>query len=827
MVVSPWFHGGLNMLLLWILVLVVGIAYLAHRRTAPLPALGVVAVYLLAMGAWSHAPGWLLLVFWVLIAAVALPLLLPDLRRQYFTKPLFSWFQKVLPPMSQTERDAIDAGTVWWDGELFSGRPDWDKLLAYPKAQLTEEEQAFIDGPTEELCAMVSDWEIGQAMDLPPAAWEHIKTHGFFALIIPKEYGGKGFSAYAHSQVAMKLATRSGDLASTVMVPNSLGPAELLLHYGTDEQRNHYLPRLARGDDIPCFALTGPLAGSDAGAMPDTGVICKGEWEGKETLGLRLNWEKRYITLGPVATLLGLAFKAHDPDHLLGDKEDLGISLALIPTDTPGVEIGRRHLPLGAAFMNGPNSGKDVFIPLEFLIGGQEMLGKGWMMLMNCLSVGRSISLPAVGTGAAKFTSLVTGQYAQVREQFNVPLSAFEGIQEALARIGGNAWLMDSARILTANAVDLGEKPSVLSAILKYHLTERGRECISHAMDVHGGKGIIMGPNNYLGRNWQGAPIFITVEGANILSRNLMIFGQGAIRCHPFVLKEMALAGREDRDQALKEFDGLLMQHIGFAVSNAASTLVLNLGVGHFEKAPGNRLSQGYFRALNRQAAAFALLADLSMMLLGGELKRRERLSARLGDVLSHMYLASAALKRYHDLDSPDHLEPLFAWAMEESLGESERALDELLSNFPNRLLGCLLRVIVFPFGRRHTGPSDALDAEVAAVIGRAKGDPTLEELLAGCYRPQSAEDPVGALQHAYDLLGASHPLQKKIHAALKSGQVKPTAGEHVIDAALQAGVLQPSEAQTLRDAEAARRKVIDVDDFSKEELTQAEGKVR
>ena len=815
------------MLLLWILVLVVGIAYLAHRRTAPLPALGVVAVYLLAMGAWSHAPGWLLLIFWVLIAVVALPLLLPDLRRQYFTKPLFSWFQKVLPPMSETERDAIDAGTVWWDGELFSGRPDWDKLLAYPKVQLTEEEQAFIDGPTEELCAMVSDWEIGQAMDLPPAAWEHIKTHGFFALIIPKEYGGKGFSAYAHSQVAMKLATRSGDLASTVMVPNSLGPAELLLHYGTDEQRNHYLPRLARGDDIPCFALTGPLAGSDAGAMPDTGIICKGQWQGEEVIGLRLNWEKRYITLGPVATLLGLAFKAHDPDHLLGDEEDLGISLALIPTDTPGVEIGRRHLPLGAAFMNGPNSGKDVFIPLEFLIGGQEMLGKGWMMLMNCLSVGRSISLPAVGTGAAKFTSLVTGQYAQVREQFNVPLSAFEGIQEALARIGGNAWLMDSARMLTANAVDLGEKPSVLSAILKYHLTERGRECISHAMDVHGGKGIIMGPNNYLGRSWQGAPIFITVEGANILSRNLMIFGQGAIRCHPFVLKEMALAGREDHDQALKEFDGLLMQHIGFAVSNAASTLVLNLGIGHFEKAPGNRLSQGYFRALNRQAAAFALLADLSMMLLGGELKRRERLSARLGDVLSHMYLASAALKRYHDLDSPDHLEPLFAWAMEESLGQSERALDELLSNFPNKILGCLLRVIVFPFGRRHTGPSDALDAEVAAVIGRAKGDPTLEELLAGCYRPQSAEDPVGALQHAYDLLGASHPLQKKLHTALKSGQVKPTAGESAIDAALHAGVLQPAEAQTLRDAEAARRKVIDVDDFSKDELMQAEGKVR
>ncbi|MCQ2989452.1 acyl-CoA dehydrogenase [Pseudomonas tremae] len=815
------------MLLLWIVVLVVGIAWLAHRRIDPLPALGVVAVYLLAMGIFSRAPGWLLTVFWLLWLALFIPLILPDLRRKHFTTPMFSWFQKVLPPMSETERDAIDAGTVWWDGELFSGRPDWDKLLAYPKVRLTEEEQAFIDGPTEELCAMVSDWEIGQAMDLPPKAWAHMKAHGFFALIIPKEFGGKGFSAYAHSQVAMKLATRSGDLASTVMVPNSLGPAELLLHYGTDEQRNHYLPRLARGEDIPCFALTGPLAGSDAGAMPDTGIICKGQWQGEEVIGLRLTWEKRYITLGPVATLLGLAFKAYDPEHLLGEEEDLGISLALIPTETQGVEIGRRHLPLGAAFMNGPNSGKDVFVPLSYLIGGQPMLGKGWMMLMNCLSVGRSISLPAVGTGAAKYTSLVTGQYAKVREQFNVPLSAFEGIQEALARIGGNAWLMDSARMLTANAVDLGEKPSVLSAILKYHLTERGRECIGHAMDVHGGKGIIMGPNNYLGRNWQGAPIFITVEGANILSRNLMIFGQGAIRCHPFVLKEMALAGREDKQQALLEFDSLLLKHIGFAVSNAASTLILNLGFGHFERAPGNSLSQGYFRALNRQAAAFAMLADLSMMLLGGELKRRERLSARLGDVLSHMYLASAALKRYHDLGSPDHMSPLFRWAMEESLGHSERAMDEILSNFPNRLLGGVLRALVFPFGRRHKGPSDKLDAEVAQVLGRAKGDPTLEELLAGCYRPQSAEDPVGALQHAVDLLSAAYPLHKKLQVALKSGQVKPDAGEHAIDAALRLGVLQADEVQTLRTAEAARRVVIDVDDFDKEELTLTEGKIR
>ena len=815
------------MLLLWFVVLVVGSAYLMHRRIAVLPILGIVAAYLLAMGLFSSAPTWLMTLLWLMLIIKSCIFVLPELRRKWFSAPLFAWFQRTLPPLSQTERDAIDAGTVWWDGELFSGRPNWNTLLAYPKAQLSEEEQAFIDGPTEQLCAMVSDWQISQDLDLPPEAWAFIKEQGFFALIIPKAYGGKGFSAYAHSQVAMKLATRSGDLASTVMVPNSLGPAELLLHYGTEAQRNHYLPRLARGDEIPCFALTGPLAGSDAGSMPDTGIVCKGQWQGQEVLGLRLNWEKRYITLGPVATLLGLAFKAYDPEHLLGDVDDLGISLALIPTDTPGVEIGKRHLPLGAAFMNGPNSGKDVFIPLDYLIGGQAMLGKGWMMLMNCLSVGRSISLPAVGTGAAKYTSLVTGQYARIREQFNVPLAAFEGIQESLARIAGNAWLMDSARILTAKAVDLGEKPSVLSAILKYHLTERGRECIQHAMDVHGGKGIIMGPNNYLGRNWQGAPIFITVEGANILSRNLMIFGQGAIRCHPFVLKEMALAGREDHDQALKEFDALVLRHISFAMGNAASTLILGLGLGHFEKAPGDALSQGYFRALNRQAAAFALLADLCMMLLGGSLKRRERLSARLGDVLSHLYLSSAALKHYYDQASPDHLQPLLRWAMEENLGQSEKALDRLLDNFPNRFLGCALRLLVFPFGRRHTGPSDELDAEVAALIGRAQGDPALEALLSGCYRPENPEDPVGALHHASQQLVASEPLQHTLHQALKSGQVVPAPGQSPIDAALQAGVLQASEALTLHAAERARRRVIDVDAFDKDALLPVAGKVR
>lgn len=815
------------MALIWLLVLLLGIAVIAHLRLSLIPALALVAVYLLAMGAAEDVPGWLVGLLWLVLIVTAVPLLVGDLRRKYISEPMFDWFKKVLPPISDTERDAIEAGTVWWDGELFSGRPDWNTLLAYPPARLSEEEQAFLDGPTETLCAMVSEWDIAQRMDLPPAAWEYIKEQGFFALIIPKEYGGKGFSAYAHSQIVMKLATRSGDLASTVMVPNSLGPAELLLHYGTEEQRNHYLPRLANGSEIPCFALTGPYAGSDAGAMTDTGVICRGQWQGEEVLGLRLNWEKRYITLGPVATLLGLAFKTYDPEGLLGGDEELGISLALIATDTPGVEIGRRHVPLGAAFMNGPNWGKDVFVPLEAVIGGRDMIGKGWMMLMNCLSVGRSISLPATGTSAAKLCSYTSGRYAAIREQFNVPLAAFEGIQEPLARIGGNAWLMDAARTLTANAVDLGQKPSVLSAILKYHLTERGRECIRDAMDIHGGKGIILGPNNYLGRLWQSAPISITVEGANILSRNLMIFGQGAIRCHPYVLKEMALADREDKDQALSEFDTLLMSHIGFAVGNAASSFLLGLTLNRLGTVPGDDLSQPYYRALNRLAAAFALCADSSMMLLGGDLKRRERLSARLGDVLSHLYLGSAALKRYHDLDYPEAIRPLLRWAMEENLYHAEQALDDLLSNFPNRLFGCLLKVLVFPLGRRHQGPSDALDAEVAAIIGRQAGDPALESVLEGCYRPQADQDSVGALQHALNLVQASQDARKRLHQALKDGSLQPAPGQDTIEAAIAAGILDGEQGQRLQAAEAARRRVIDVDDFAKEELTLESGKVR
>ena len=815
------------MLAAWLLVLLFGILLLAHLRLSALTSLIIVAVYLVAMTLTEVAPGGLMLILALLWLAVALPVLMPDLRRRRISAPALQWFRGVLPPMSDTERDAIEAGTVWWDGQLFSGRPDWNQLLAVPAPLLTAEEQAFVDGPTEQLCAMVSDWDIGQRMDLPPEAWAFIKEQGFFGLIIPREYGGKGFSALAHSQIVMKLATRSADLASTVMVPNSLGPAELLLHYGTDEQRQRYLPRLARGEEIPCFALTGPLAGSDAGAMPDSGVVCRGEWQGEEVLGLRLNWEKRYITLGPVATLLGLAFKAYDPDHLLGEQEELGITLALIPTDLPGIDIGKRHLPLGAAFMNGPNAGKDVFVPLDAIIGGPAMLGKGWMMLMNCLSVGRSISLPAVGTSAAKACAYVSGRYAHVREQFNVPLAAFEGIQAPLARIAGNAWLMDAARTLTAHAVDLGEKPSVLSAILKYHLTERGRECIAHAMDIHGGKGIIMGPNNYLARAWQGAPIFITVEGANILTRNLMIFGQGAIRCHPYALREMQLAGEEDENVALDKFDPLLLQHIGFAVGNAASSLLLGLSGGRLGQAPGQGVSRHYFRQLNRLAAAFALLADVSMLLLGGSLKRRERLSARLGDVLSYLYLGSAALKRFHDLGHPAEQEALLRWSLEECLVNAEAALAGLLDNFPNRPLRWLLGPLVFPLGRRHHGPSDALDVEVAEILGRSLDDPALARLLEGVYRPQDPHDPLGALEQAFQAVRASASHAQALQRALKENRLRPGVGEDPLDAALAAGVLDARQVETLRNAERARRRVIDVDDFSPQELQPTPGNVR
>jgi len=519
---------------------------------------GLLAWYLSVVAGFGVAANAILAAAFVVIAAV---LNIPALRRAAISNRVLAIYRRILPDMSQTEKEAINAGTVWWDGDLFSGRPDWDKLLATPAPRLGAEEQAFVDGPVEELCAMCDDWEIThERFDLPPHAWQFVKDKGFLGMIIPKKYGGLGFSALAHSEVVTKLASRSNAAMVTVMVPNSLGPAELLLHYGTEEQKNHYLPRLARGLEIPCFALTSPEAGSDAASIPDHGVVCKGLWQGKETLGMRVTWDKRYITLGPVATLLGLAFRLYDPERLLGGKDDLGITCALVPTNTPGVNIGRRHLPLNAVFQNGPNSGTDVFMPIDWIIGGPEYAGKGWMMLMNCLAAGRSISLPSSSVGGAKALARVTGAYARVRSQFKTPIGKLEGVEEALGRIAANAYMMEATRVMTAGAVDAGEKPSVISAIAKYHMTERARDCVNDAMDIHGGKGICLGPNNWVGRGYQVLPVGITVEGANILTRTLIIFGQGAIRCHPYVLREMRAAKEMQGAQASIEFDDAFTQ---------------------------------------------------------------------------------------------------------------------------------------------------------------------------------------------------------------------------------------------------------------------------
>ena len=752
-----------------------------------------------------------------LIAIAGIVLLVRPLRYLIVSRPLLKIFRKILPKVSQTEQEALDAGTVWWEGELFSGDPNWSTLLAYPKPQLSAEEKAFLDGPAEQLCEMLDEWKITRELhDLPPDVWQFIKDNGFFGMIIPKQYGGHGFSALAHSEVVMKIGSRSGTAAVTVMVPNSLGPAELLLHYGTDEQKNNYLPRLAKGLEIPCFALTGPDAGSDAGAIPDTGIICRSKFEGKKNvLGIRVTWEKRYITLGPVATLLGLAFKLYDPDGLLGEKKDLGITLALIPTNTPGISIGRRHFPLDAAFQNGPNSGKDVFIPVEWVIGGREGVGNGWRMLMNCLSVGRSISLPATSVGAAKLAARTSGAYGMVRTQFNMPIGYFEGVEEALARIGGNTYMMDAARVMTAGAVDLGEKPSVISAIIKYHLTERGRQVINDAMDVHGGKGICMGPSNYLGRTYQQIPVSITVEGANILTRSLIIFGQGAIRCHPYILKEIDAANNSDDTRALQEFDQALTGHLAFSFNNGFRCLLYGLSGGALAKGPNISFSEemaGYYRQLTRFSTAFALAADVSLLILGGSLKRKEKLSARLGDILSMLYLCSATLKRFEDDDRPDSDLPLLQWSIQDALYQMQLAFYGLLDNFPNRIMAWKMRLLIFPLGRAFSPPSDELGHKVVKVLmtpGEAR-----DRLTKSIYIPDSDNEPLGVLEQALQCAEKCKEANSKIRTAVKAGRVTAQGNEKISEA-LEQGVITDTEAKSLHEMVSLRRSVIMVDDFA------------
>ncbi len=763
------------------------------------------------LGYWTAAGGGM--AAWAIFVVAAALLNIVPLRRIVLSRPLFGLFRKVLPSMSQTEREALEAGTVWWDGELFSGRPDWQKLLAEPAPALTQEEQAFLDGPVEELCRMLDDWKIHKERDLPSEVWQFIKDKGFFGMIIPKKYGGLQFSTLAHSQVIVKVAGRSITAAVTVMVPNSLGPAELLLHYGTEQQKDYYLPRLAGGEEVPCFALTGPEAGSDAASVPDTGIVSRGMFEGKETLGIRITFEKRYITLGPVATIIGLAFRLHDPDHLLGDKEDIGITCALVPAKLPGITIGARHDPLGIPFQNGPIWGKDVFIPVDFIIGGAAGAGQGWRMLMETLAAGRGISLPALSTSAAKLTTRAVGAYARIRKQFKLPIGRFEGIEEPLARIGGAAYLMDAARVMTCGAIDQGRKPAVISAIVKHNLTERMRRVVNDGMDVQGGGGIILGPRNFLGRIHHAAPIGITVEGANILTRSMIIFGQGAIRCHPYIQQEMRAATDPDPRQGLALFDQALFGHIGFIISNAARTLFLALTGGWLVKAPRGR-GRRYFRKATRMSAAFALTADAALMLLGGNLKRREKLSGRLADILSNLYLLSAVLKQYEDRRRPQDEWPLVKWACEESLFTIQESFIELLRNFPNRPVAWLLRLLVFPLGRPFAGPDDLLGHRVAGIL--LEPSPTRDRLTSGLFLPRSLAEPLGRLEDALPKVIAAEPVEKKLRDAVKAGKLKDQPEARLLEEGVKAGVVTGSEAEILRLALAARAEVIRVDDFPK-----------
>jgi acyl-CoA dehydrogenase len=807
----------------WLVLFVGAVCVLAYRRATLAVSTGVLLALLAGYWALGTAPIWWKILFSVPFAILFLLNLRP-LRIRLVTRPFMKKYRKLLPAMSATEREALDAGTVWWDGELFTGGPDWQKLMSAKVPVLNADEQAFLDGPCEELCAMLDDWDIThRRADMPEEVWSFIKSRGFFAMIIPRRYGGLEFSAYAHSCVLIKIASRSTTASSTIAVPNSLGPAELLLHYGTDAQKSHYLPRLARGEDIPCFALTGPRAGSDAASIPDTGIICKGRWQGEEITGIKLNFSKRYITLAPVATVIGLAFRLYDPEHLMGDKADLGITCALIPRGTPGVVIGRRHFPLNIPFQNGPIQGHDVFVPMDAIIGGFATAGQGWRMLVEQLSVGRCISLPSSATGGAQAAVYASGAYARIRRQFNTPIGSFEGIEQVLARMAARTYIIDAARSVTAGAIDGGEKPSVPSAMLKYHATEIGRMIANDAMDVHGGKGICLGPKNYLGRGYQIVPVAITVEGANILTRSLIIFGQGAVRCHPFVLKEMNAARNPNREVGVREFDAAVMGHVGFAISNAVRSLVLGLTSARFTRVPDTGATARYFQHVNRYSASFALATDVAMLALGGYLKKKETLSARLGDVLSSMYLASMVLKHHENQGREPADLPLVEWACRSLLYQAQEQLHLFLRNFPNRPLALFMRLVIFPRGLAYSPPSDRLGHAIGDLIMNPTA--TRERLSAYIYKTQDAHNPLGQLQEALILSTMAEPLEKRIRVdGVKTGRITALDLPGQITQALGAGILNEAEASILRSYDDKVMQLIDVDDFAPHELGMGAG---
>jgi len=793
--------------------------YVIARHRVPFRQLVLTSIIFLVV--FTLADGFSLfwgLLLWSALLVPAALLGIPQLRHSLLSRPLLQRIRGVLPPMSATERTAIEAGSVWWEAELFRGAPDWQILQGYRLPVLSAREQAFIDGPVEQLCAMIDDWEIThKRMDLSPEIWDFLKQHRFFGMIIPERYDGLEFSAHGHSSVVTKIAARSISAGVTVMVPNSLGPAELLMHYGTESQKDYYLPRLANGREIPCFALTGPFAGSDAGAIPDHGVACMGEHQGKQVLGLRLNWDKRYITLGPVATVLGLAFKVFDPDGLLGDQEELGITCALIPANTPGVTIGNRHFPLNAAFQNGPNSGKDVFIPLDYIIGGQENIGNGWRMLVESLSVGRGISLPAVGVAAGKSCVRHTGAYARVRKQFNTSIGKFEGVEEALARIGGMTYMMEAGRLLTLSALDSGEKPSIITAILKCYNTEHMRQVVNDAMDIHGGRGICMGPSNYLARAYQTIPVGITVEGANILTRSMIIFGQGAIRCHPYLVREMEAATMDDLSVAEEIFDQAVRGHAEYFVTNFCRSFIYGISGSHLAPAPYSGRVGDYYRRLGQMSAAFAVMADLVLMILGGAFKRKEKLSGRFADALGYMFYASAVLKKFEADGQPRSDLPLLEWSAKYCLYQVQVALDEILRNFPVKWLGVIVRHWIFPLGLSLRPPNDSLSHRVAALLLKPGG--ARDRLTAGIYHSDDPEDITGCLEDALHKVIKAEPIERR----LRHDRITQHGLEDYpqwINDLLESGQVSADESDILLQARLATARVVRVDDFTPEQMT-------
>jgi acyl-CoA dehydrogenase len=763
-------------------------------------------------------PGILGGIVWVLVAALG-ALCVPAVRRAVLIQPLFRQIKSLVPRVSATEQEALDAGTIGFDAELFSGQPDWEKLRSVPPIMLTEEEKAFLNGPTNELCRMANDWAIRHdAKEVPAEIWDFAKKHGFLGMLISKEHGGLGFSGQAQSIILGRIASRSPDVCTLVMVPNSLGPGELIEKYGTPEQKEHYLPRLAKGQEVPCFALTGPTSGSDAATMRDVGYVTKGRHDGKEVIGFRASWEKRYITLAPQATLVGLAVRLIDPENLLGRGDDLGITLALIPADHPGVEIGRRHLPSGAAFPNGPIWGRDVFIPIDWVIGGEKMVGQGWRMLMECLAAGRAISLPSSAAAGAKSLLRNTSAYARIRKQFDLPIGKMEGLEEPLARMVENAYVNEAARGVTAAMVSRGEKPSVISAIMKYQTTERFRRSLNDAMDLHGGRAVCDGPSNYLQAAYQAMPIAITVEGANILTRSLITFAQGALRSHPYLYKEVQASQDADEQRGLAAFDKAFCGHVAFTLSNLFGALFHNLTFGYFGHVPEKAYGTAeWYRQLWRSSRNFALVADLTVAVLGGGLKTKQKLTGRLADALSELYMLSCVLKRYEDDGKPANDRLIVALCAQNGLFRFQEALRGTIDNFPSTPVRWLMRAVTFPLGAHYRPAPDWLGhkcVELVLTPGEVR-----DRLTRFIYVSQSPNDPTGLLELTFAKVVTAEVAEKKLDRAVRSGQVRRVHGTDWVGEAAKLGIITDDEVRLLREVEALTARVIAVDHFDPAEV--------